>query len=392
MFGLEAGGLSMPLDVLVVARKLRQARELQFLSVDAVSEATGIPPERIDLIESGQSGASGDEVLILANFYRHDFRDFLDDNRPAPFEQTDILYRRHGDAFTPEDRRAIQEFLYLCEIESTLETSLVIPKQSFSFVPSGTLFKAHGEPAARALRDHLGYASNEIPRDVFADFRKIGVHIFRRRLVNSDISGLYIEHPIAGHCVLVNYDEDLYRQRFSVSHEAAHVIFDSSEAVMVTFRHELSSNDEGYLKEVRANRFASCYLMPPDQLPRMSQWTSDRAIEWAQRLRVSTSALSIALRSAGIVDNETAATIRSVRVPSTEKIDPEAPGNLTDKQRARRIALLDRGLSDYFVGLCFDAHQHGKISAGRLSEALLADHVELREISVLYGRAIQNGV
>ncbi len=381
----------MPLDILVVARKLRRARELQSLSVDAVSDATGIGSDRLNLIESGKSGVSGDEVLILANFYRHDFRDFLDATRPAPFEQTDILYRRHGNAFTAEDRRAIQEFLYLCEIESTLETLLVITKHSFSFSPSGTSFKAHGEPAARALRRELGYAANEIPRDVFADFRKIGVHIFRRRLVNSDISGLYIEHPIAGHCVLVNYDEDLYRQRFSVSHEAAHVIFDSSEAVMVTFRHKLSRDDEWYLKEVRANRFASCYLMPPDQLPRMPQWTPDRAIEWAQRLRVSTTALSFALRQAGIVDDEAAATIRSVRVPSTDKIDPEAPGDLTDKQRFRRVALLERGLSDYYVGLCFDAHQQGKISAGRLSEALLADHVELREISVLYGRSIQNG-
>ena len=38
-----------------------------------------------------------------------------------------------------------------------------------------------------------------------------------------------------------------------------------------------------------------------------------------------------------------------------------------------------------------EAHQRGLISAGRLSEALLADHVETREISVLYGRAINNG-
>lgn len=381
----------MPLDPLIVARKLKQARELQSLSVSAVSEATGIVTERIALVEAGESPATGDEVLILANYYRHDFRDFLDDNRPAPFEKTDILYRRHGDVFTAEDRRAIQEFLYLCEIEATLETLLGIPKQSFSFAPSGTFFKAHGELAARTLREHLGYASNEIPRDVYSDFRKIGVHIFRRRLVNSDISGLYIEHPIAGHCVLINYDEDLYRQRFSVSHEAAHVIFDSFEAVMVTFRHELSRADEDYLKEVRANRFASCYLMPPDQLPRLPLWTSDQAIDWAQKLQVSTTALSIALREAGIVDEETAAMIRSVRVPSTDKIDPEAPANLTDKQRARRIALLERGLSDYFVGLCFDAHQQGKISAGRLSEGLLADHVELRDISLLYGRSIQHG-
>ena len=167
----------MPLDPLIVARKLKQARELQSLSVSAVSEATGIVAERIALVEAGESPATGDEVLVLANYYRHDFRDFLDDNRPAPFEKTDILYRRHGDAFTGEDRRAIQEFLYLCEIESILEALLSVPKQPFSFAPTGTFYKAHGDSAAKALRDHLGYSSNEIPRDVFADFRKIGIHI-----------------------------------------------------------------------------------------------------------------------------------------------------------------------------------------------------------------------
>src|SRR5262245_1055631 len=126
--------------------------------------------------------------------------------------------------------------------------------------------------------------------------------MFRRRLVNSEISGLYVEHPVSGHCVLVNYEEDLYRQRFSASHEAAHAIFDSSDAVMVTFRRGSSKYDASDLREIRANRFASCYLMPPDQLPRVVQWTTDRAIEWAQRLRVSTTALSIALQEAGIVD------------------------------------------------------------------------------------------
>ena len=380
----------MAVDPSIVARKLKQARELQSLTLSTVSEATGISSKRIDLIETGKSNASGDEVLILANFYRHDFRDFLDENRPAPFEQTNILYRQYGDTFTPEDRRTIQEFLYLCEIEFTLENLQGTLKQPFNFVTSGKYFKAHGEIAAQDLRDHLGYSVNEIPLDVFADFRKIGIHIFRRRLVNHDISGLYIEHPIAGHCVLINYHEDLYRQRFSVTHEAAHVIFDSSEAVTVTFQSSSSRYDKKDLREIRANRFASCYLMPPSQLPRLPQWTSDKAIEWAQRLRVSTMALSIALREADIVDEATAELIRRVKVSSSDKIDAEVSLNLTARQRNRRFSLLKRGLSDYYVGLCFDAHQKGVISTGRLGEALLADHTEVREISVLYGRSIQN--
>lgn len=56
-----------------------------------------------------------------------------------------------------------------------------------------------------------------------------------------------------------------------------------------------------------------------------------------------------------------------------------------------RRKFLERGLSDYYVGLCFEAHQQGLISAlTRLGEALLADHKETREISMLYGSRIVN--
>lgn len=381
----------MPINLQVVSEKLKHARELQGLSLLDVSQETGINHERLEKIESTQLKPSGDEVLILASFYHHDFRDFLDDARPAPFEKTDILYRRHGDAFTPQDRRAIQEFLYLCEIESTLESDLNISTTTFSPIPRGGYFKSHGEEAAEELRSVLKYQQNAIPRDVFADIRKIGIHIFRRRLTSSDISGLYIEHPVAGHCVLINYDEDIYRQRFSACHEAAHAIFDSSESVILSYQRGSPRYDKGDLKEIRANRFASCYLMPPSLLPNVSAWKPETAVEWAQKLRVSTSALSYALLEAGKINADEARTIRSVRVSSNEKIDPEAPEHLTDLQRNRRKALLERGLSDYYVGLCFEAHQQGLMSAGRLSEALLADHAETREISVLYGRAIRHG-
>ena len=370
---------------------MKQARELQSLLLENVSQATGISVDRIRSLETGKSKPTGDEVLILASFYRHDFRDFLDDQRPAPFEQADILFRRHGDSFTTADRRSIREFLYLCEIESYLESALGIQKDEFSFRPSGAYYKGHGEQAAAVLRNQLGYTANEVPRDVFEDFRRIGVHVFRRRLANSHISGLYIEHPTAGHCVLINFDEDIYRQRFSVGHEAGHAIFDSSEAVVVTYRRGSPRYKENDLKEIRANRFASCYLMPPDLVQRLKIETSEQALYWAQELRVSTAALAIALREAGTVDESIARIIRSVKVPKIEKIDPEAPESLTDMQRERRLALLKRGLSDYYVGLAFEAHHEGIISAGRLGEALLADHAETREISVLFSRSIKHG-
>lgn len=381
----------MALDIQVLAKRLKRSREIQDIEADVVSQATGIASDRLNSIESGVARPTGDEVLILANYYHCDFRDFLDHTRPEPFTQTEILYRRHGNNFLSEDRRAIQEFLYLCEIEAFLEAELNIQKQKFLFTPNGSLYKAHGEQAASKLRSFLNYSPNAIPRDVFEDFRKIGFHVFRRRLTNSNISGLYIDHPIAGHCMLVNYEEDIYRQRFSVSHEAAHAIFDSSDSVVVSYKTSSSKYDEDKLKEIRANRFASCYLIPPDQLPKGQQWSEELAVNWAQQLRVSTTTLSISLKEAGLINDDIAGLIRSVHVRVQEKIDPEAPDSLTEKQKLRRLQLMERGLSDYYADLCFEAYYRGIISAGKLSETLLSDHAETREISILFGRSIHYG-
>ena len=378
----------MKIDLVLISFRLAEARRLQSVELAEAAMQTGIAAGRLAKIEAGHQVPTGDELLILANYYARDFRDFFDPSRPEPFKQTDILYRRYGQAFTPIDRRAIQEFLFLCEIEATLETELERKHSPFIFTPTGTFHKGHGEQAAQALRRQMGYSSKQIRLDIYSDFRKIGLHVFRRRLASSEISGLYIEHPIAGHCVMVNYEEDIYRQRFSVGHEAAHAIFDSTEAVSLSYQRNSSKYDRQDRKEIRANRFASCYLMPPELLPKIQHWDTALALHWAQTLKVSTEALSYALLEAQFVDYGTAKLIRSVRVPMAEKIDPEAPEYLTATQLNRRLQLLERGLSDYYVGLCFEAHKQGLISAGRLGEALLADHKETREISILYGRSI----
>lgn len=371
--------------------RLLQIREILEYSIEEVSDKTSILPSKLEAIESGNQTPSGDEVLILANFYNCDFRSFLDDSVPAPIQQTDILFRKYGNSFTASDRRLIQEFLLLCEIEAEFEKRLEKRKKGFSFQTTGNYFKEHGQRAAERLRSNFKYSSKEVPRDIYEDFRSIGIHIFRRRLSNSEISGLYINHPIAGHCVLVNYDEDIYRQRFSVAHEVAHAIFDSDQEVMVTYQFDSSKYSKSDLQEIRANSFASHYLMPISMLERLGSLDRGSAIYWAQQFRVSTSALAKSLKDANLIGEEGARQIRSVKVPLSEKIDPEAPEVLTENQRSKRLKLLERGLSDHYVGLCFECHYRGLISIGRLAEALRVDVTELSEIATLYGRTVPHG-
>ena len=57
-------------------------------------------------------------------------------------------------------------------------------------------------------------------------------------------------------------------------------------------------------------------------------------------------------------------------------------------QHQRKAQLLELGLSDHYVGLCFDGFSAGAISVGRLAEALLSSHSELAELAQLYGRTL----
>jgi Zn-dependent peptidase ImmA (M78 family) len=371
----------VPIDTAAFGSKLRRYREQRQLSLEELVPTTGIAVERLQGFEDGNTAPTGDEVLILADFFQCDYRFFVSNEKLAASEQTESLYRRYGMEFSKQDRRSIQEFFFLCECEAFLIAELKREITHFSFTPSGSFFKGHGDQAATALRRHFRYNPNEVPSDVYADFRRLGFHVFRRRLENSNISGLTIQHPSAGTCILINYSEDIYRQRFTAAHEGGHGILDRGDDVIVSF-----TNKKADLIETRANTFASRYLLPLEitrQIP-VRQWSRAEIVKWAGQFKVSTTALSIALKEAGIINDEEVEDLRQARVPAHEKVDPEL-ANLNETLAMRKQELLSRGLSTFYVGLCLEAWTKGIVSTGRIAEMLLVDDFELWDIAELFG-------
>ena len=378
----------MSFDLSILADKLNKYREQFQLSLQELSEATGIDQESLSAFELGNKMPTGDQILILADIYKCDYKFFISDEKLAPFEQTEILFRSFGSEFSRNDRWAVQEVLYLSECEHFLINSLGLHKrQPFKFVKYGPYFKGHAENAASELRMHLGYQDNAIPMDIYEDFRSIGIHVFRRKLENSNISGLFIKHPIAGKCILINYSEDVYRQRFTASHEAGHSILDDEKDFIISF----NKWDKNDLVEVRANTFASRYLMPPTFLQKLqSSWDDEEAVNWANRLKVSTEALANALSGLTLIDEKTARRIKRLRVPKGMKADPELPDTLSLHQRMRKQTLLEKGLSTNYINRCFESYHRGIISTGRMAEMLLITEPELYEIACLFGEVFNH--
>ncbi|SRR5579871_3190449 len=378
----------MPPDLVLFGSKLKGYREQFQLTPRELAASTGIPHTTLAAFEQGKASPSGDEVLILSDFFKCDYQFFISNEKTGPFEETDLLFRRYGEEFRKEDRWAVQEFLYLCACEEFLvhelgkRASTAIPR-----IPKGSHNRTQGMRAAASMRKALGYKPGELQKNIYSDLRKLGIHIFRRRLGNSNISGLTLKTPHAGNCILINYDEDPYRQRFSAAHEACHVLLDSEEEIIVSLAKNRNSD-----MEARANYFASYYLMPPEIIKSIpSKWSDQEAIRWANEFQVSAHALSIALRRERLISPEEQKSLLSVRVPKNMKRDPELPPDLTDLVRSRKEHFLERGLSGYYVDLCFDAFEQDMISRGRLAEMLLAEPSEITDLAAIFGRRLKHG-
>ena len=81
------------------------------LNKEEVSGLAGIDVSRIDALESGTVEPSGDEILILADIYKEDFRYFISNQNLSSAETVDELYRLNG-SITNTDKRAIQSFIF----------------------------------------------------------------------------------------------------------------------------------------------------------------------------------------------------------------------------------------------------------------------------------------
>ncbi|MFO0680508.1 MAG: XRE family transcriptional regulator [Sandaracinus sp.] len=375
----------MSFDTRAFADKLKRCQEHVGIDTRELARRSGFAAARIDELTRGDVEPSGDEILILADIFKIDFKFFISNDAKTPFEQMEVLYRKYGSKVGAADRRAIAELLYLCDTEQFLQEDMGRrPTSTFSFTKSGTYFKGHGERCAAALRDFLGLDTAVRFGDAFAVARRLGVHVFRRPLDNSAISGLTVRHPAAGPCILVNRDEDPYRQRFTLAHELGHVFLDEDEAVVVSFGAWRTED----LREVRADTFAANLLVPRDALtPLRGRDVSEQMfVELAHRLEVNAPTLARAMTEANVITRDVSERFRALRLPRASKEDPELGGGLTERQRERKARMLDRGLSQSYVELCFDAYSAEKVSRGRVAEALLIGEDELDEVARLYGR------
>ena len=367
----------MAYDHIKIAQKLLRSRNNMGLDKAEVSILAGIDVARIEALESGTVEPSGDEILILADIYKEDFRYFISNQNLSSAETVDELYRLNG-SITNADKQAIQSFIFHSANEQGLLDSLGKQKEVFVLpkINNVRIRRSDGIKVAQALRHFLGYKNRDAYRSLYYEFRRIGLHIFRVRLENSNLSGLFVKHPIADKCVLVNFDDNIYRQNFTLCHEVGHALMDGSN-------YNVSYVAQKDHREYRANAFASEFLMPQAILKQISpsSLTSENIVKFAAQFRVNVQAFLIALEQAGVITPDKRAEYDRMRlkVPRNEQVDYELE-DLTESLKDSYKMMFERGITPYYVRLCYEAYENGVITVDRMAEIL---DISLYELPIL---------
>ncbi|MHC1761760.1 MAG: helix-turn-helix domain-containing protein [Negativicutes bacterium] len=379
----------MAFDYILLGRKLKEARESLKMSIEEVSQHININSvDYVGIEEAGFPHIDGDKLAMLAQKYNRDFRYFVTGDYPSAESQIKAMFRQN-DQLSSNDRVAIQQFVRLCEykqfLESLIERTKPLPPDYSRYLFSTQNHKYQGGIAAKKERERLGITGPI--ENLFALLRKQRIHVFRRSLEDRNISGIYLNHPIAGHCILINYIDDLYRQNFSGAHEYCHAIFDASNEQNISYYQNQKST---LPEEWRANNFAGNFLVPEEEVKRFNRPQSQQEkintiLNMSRYFNANVQTICIRLRNIDwITDDEKEAFLKDkqIRTPKAEKKDPELV-NVSSGMLEKMMPLIKGGLSVEYMELCRFAYQEGAITYGKMIEALRLPFEEGKEIADL---------
>lgn len=386
------------LGVEEIGARIARKREEAGIARSALANALGTTVTEVERLERGEvDPLPGDWVLLAARALRIDYLYFVTTDLDNDQDTARRVYRALDNP-TPQDEFDLRRFFFFAcdeyDIRSMLSRPLPNPPPTYAS-PRRVDNRRHAWETAKKERARLSLGLSPV-ENPFELLRRQGVTLFRQRLRDSALSGITIMHPRIGPCVLINYDDDLYRQFFSAMHEYAHILFDrekaTAEQCIVSYTGKGRTRDP---VEVRANAFASAFLLPREALkgaPRANSEPEMRKFirDLAEQYKINTEVVVYALKDVGIFNQEQVDYWKDNRpkIAPSQKHDPDIPHSLTERQRERRQAAIEHGLDTRYLQMVRDGLVENAISMGRAAEALDVPMAHVREFLAEVGVAL----
>lgn len=258
------------MDSEAIRKKIKQLREKRNLSQDIVEKAMNLPQKALTHIENGKRNVSTLELVKFCELLHIPISDFF----AKETENEDLLVTLYRIAPGLEadsqicDR--VAKCIQICKEGAFLKDLLKLSYQNTIRTYSCPLpkdiqeAKNQGEEVAREARHSLELGDAPL-HDIAEILSAQGIWT-AQTLLPKEMSGLFLHHADLGMAILVNANHVRARQRFSYAHEYAHALFDSNRTVAIS-----NSDNAKDLIEIRANAFASTFLMPEQGIANLLQ-------------------------------------------------------------------------------------------------------------------------
>jgi len=338
--------------------RLRQARQLAFMTKREVAESSGISPAAVGQYEAGIAAPRADTLKRLAVALDVPV-EFFAPGRPLQRLETSETYFESLRATTTKQRHSATSFAeQIWELSYALETHVRFPHIVLPDSQGNPSVKRAAEDAARAVRDLWGLDSEPVGHLVsqLEAHGVIGCLAPRTpggvARINA-YSTLAFRRPVV--VLTADRADDVLRHRFSAAHELGHLVL-----------HGGSASGEPWL-EREADAFAAEFLTPRvvllDELP--SRLDFAKLYRLSERWGVQVRMLIFRSQELGLISESTArrAYIRMSQSP----------------QEPRPIRQYD-GEVPSMLNSAFELASHRGVSVGTLADQLRWHPRRVREL------------
>ena len=373
-----------PFDAAGFGRRVREAREAVSCSQAEAAKRLGMSQPTYSRLESGQVEASRVTATLMDGVSQLYGRPILYFLKGSPVRDRIRVAARSSSETAADIRELAAPVLDLLEADADLDelldsspvTSVDSPPWVHvvaQVVPAGHASRERGATAARCLRESLGLGSKPI-EDMETLLEgdlglEVGVLAFKPGL--HAVAAFDDARAVA--LVAVEVTEPFVRQRFSLAHELAHVLFGDAHT-------ERSDAGRRTAAELQADRFAQELLLPQAAVRDWAEargyagrqaMSAEDACVLADEFGVSPQTAWIALEGAGH---------RPAAEPPTTREAAIAAGHWTrfrQREAASRVPRVPARLEQRTLA----AFRSGKINAARAASILFQDAAVLEDES-----------
>jgi Zn-dependent peptidase ImmA (M78 family)/DNA-binding XRE family transcriptional regulator len=295
-----------------IGQNIQRARYHRGLTQAELATAVGLDRTAVSRIEAGTRSLAAIELARFAAALEIPVPDLLQPapERPRSPNLTRMLLR--AAAVTANDEPQLAWFVDLIEQAATAAPASALPvlPARLRDLPVATA----GELMARWTRRRFAVGATAPLRGLSGYLARLSVPVVAARFPSaSRLAGCALTLPGGFAAVLVNANHPATRQRFTVAHELAHLLFDVDSLVSACDAGEVRPGPRSRLEQ-RADAFAAALLLPKRALRTSAESLLDfdrlRALE--AQYGVSHAAAVHRLHELGLLSDEEARVLRKL--------------------------------------------------------------------------------